>query len=277
MLVLGDVVTSEEFGYVNDVMKEARKLVGLRSWHVLVVDSVKRIVRKQTPFLKDAYKSVIEVMHAPEQSEAEDNSDCSESEDEASDTELCEKQVNQFADDTVLYDDNESQASAKSAYDISQSPSAFFTASRDARRLSPDPLYSPYPDRSRLVAEGSLEPLELTDAEEPVMFDASNIDLKEDSIMSDSERDTGDHHSVRSTPLNLGRRSPSRGMNSSCGPILPPTRVSPRLKQNSTTLGINGIPFIRWATKLGKRATDIFSDEAETTEVTKCWYCVFKE
>eukprot|EP00210_Caulerpa_lentillifera_P005158 g4930.t1 len=275
-----DVVTSEEFGYVNDVMKEARKIVGMRSWHVLVVDSVKRIVRKQTPFLRDAYKSVMEALRSPNQSEAEEEeeSQYSESEEDGSEVDArlpyCTKMPNQLETNTVMFDDNESQASANSAYDISQSPSVFYTASRDARRLSPDPRFSPYPDRSRLVAEGSLEPLELSEAEEPVLFDAENSNAKEEGPMSDSEKDTGDHQSFRSTRLNFGRRSPSRGMSGSCGPALPPPhpqRASPKLKQAGMNLEVNGIHFIRWATKLGKRAKDIFGEEADTVEEVKAF------
>jgi len=258
----GDEVSGGEAGYVQDTMKEARTILGTQSWHLLVVNSVKTILKSQLPVLKEAYKSVIAETKPPDKNKIEEShEEPLESDDdegtivEAEGT-LCPATGNlarEFKSEEP--DDNESEASDNSAYDFGPLPPFGSRAlPRDARPVSPDPRDWNAVDRSRLVAEGSLEPLEFSDEDEAFVYDTSSFSLKGTAINEGLKN----YLPVRSVPLPLGR-----------SPVMYTTYQ--RNKHPVCSLQSTGIPLVRWATKLGKRGKDILTQEEDVVEVSYCF------
>lgn len=160
----------------------------------------------------------------------------------------------QEEDDTVIYDDDaESETSDRSAYDVSHASSVYYAAS--SRR---SPQQRVLPDRTRSVAEGSLEPLDCSDADGPGQFEAMSAMFAGDKggcwdAQNDSEMDTGEHHSFDHSlsPAPQGR----------------PAARQPPMKLASPAPLPDGIPFFRWATKLGRHGKYLLKEDPTSTEV----------
>lgn len=255
---------NEQTAYVQDILREARQSTATKTWHIHLVDTVKLFVQKQTVFINDTYASVLDEIRNPKQvSEDETTDDDSLYEDG---TEVYETESSAFRrpaqEGTVDYDDGASEASDKSAYDVG-------VYSREQRRATPDRT-SPTQGRTRLAAEGSLEPLELSDADHPsgqsdvVSGFFSDGDEKKQIPSweaNDSEMDTGEHQSFECSlsPPPGGRRVQ----------LPPQRRSSPQTNRQhySPQLLPEGIPFFRWATKLGRQGEDLLNEPTDFAKV----------
>lgn len=271
---LGGDDANRQTAYIEDVLREARQMVTLRSWHLVVVDTVKVFVQKQTVFLNEAYATVMDEMmhpHCPQQQEDDSSEDSYDEEG----TDIFETGSSAFHravredDGTVIYDDEaESETSDKSAYDVSHTSSMYYVASSGARHASPDSRMSSQ-DRARHVAESSLEPLECSDADvypaqcEAVFF--SDGEDKRGVVWDgdDSEMDTGEHQSFdRSDSPPAKRQSASNAL-----PVVHSSRKSPQKPESAPKSPPEGILFFRWATKLGRRGKDILTDSPANDHV----------
>eukprot|EP00210_Caulerpa_lentillifera_P004520 g4313.t1 len=256
-------IVNGDVKYVQDSMKEAHNIVGSRSWHLLVIESVKLIVKGQLPALKEAYMSVLnETKLRQEKTRIKDTQkEPLESDDEEGTVIEADSLVDQQHGVLTGYrggsfDDNESQASDNSAYDCSHLSYGVCTDSRDARRVSPDLKVLPYTDRSRFVAESSLEPLEFSDVEETLSYDTSRFTQNE---ASDYEGQRS-NEPVKSVPVNF------------CGsPVLKQSLLkdSENQKKSISLLDPRGIPLIRWSTKLGKIGKEILTQETDIVKDVK--------
>lgn len=262
---------NEQSAYIEDVLREARHMVTLRSWHLVVVDTVKVFVQKQTVFLNEAYATVLdEMMHPPCKREEEDLSSDDSYDEEG--TDIFETGSSAFngvreEEGTVIYDDEvDSESSDKSIYDVDHTSEMYYMPSRE-QRLSPELRMSPQ-ERSRHVAESSLEPLECSDADGFVpQFESLSVTFSDGydkkghyDLTNDSEVDTGEHHSLDHGFSPRRKRSPRKAA--------PASRSKPAVgKTQPTEPQIpDGILFFRWATKLGRRGKDILNESAITAQ-----------
>jgi len=268
---LGDEDMTEQMAYIEDILREARHLTSIRKWHVAVIDTVKYYVTRQAGFLQETYASVLASVQAPCQGKGDDVSDedaSSEDSYDEFDTEVYEAGSTAYRrgadeDETVIYHEYAtSERSDKSAYDdFSQSSAIYYSASRSATVLSPEPRGG-LQGRS-IVAGGSLEPLDFpgtAEAEEPDMFDAfSGTGEREWDVANDSELDTGEHHSFDRSPSPAACRNRSN-LASAARPPAQVVKPEPQVPRE-------GIVFFRWATKLGRRGKDLMQDTIQAPEV----------
>lgn len=239
-------------------------MLGTRVWHLTVISAVKVFVQKQSAFMAETYASVLDALQNPTQpSDSEDSSSEDSCNEECTDVyetgSLPYRGTNE--DGTVIFDDDVgSEDSDKSAYDVSHASSLYYPPSRS--RMSPEARMSPMQDPSRCVAESSLEPLEYSEAEEspdPLSLFSDGDERKGDcwdAQLNDSELDTGEHHSIArsASPAPAGRH-------------ISHTPVTRQRMEHVPASATEGIPFIRWATRLGRRGKEILTESTVAVQV----------
>ena len=281
-MVVADDDENDTGAFIRDVLREARNVVTTREWHVVMVDTVKVFVQRQGAFMRDAYASVLEQTRQQQTEKDSIDDDDDDSCDEEN-TEVIESESSVFhrtgrdEEETVLYDDAESETSDKSAYDISHTPSIYYGMQHNTRHASPDPRPLSIQDRTRIVAEGSLEPLGYSDSEEQPgdgaemsAFYYDRDEMKgqkwDGAGGNESELDTGDHHSFVQSPVPPAKRNTVLS-----SPLVPaPSRVAAKASKPPKTEDVaqkDGIVFFRWATKLGKRGKDLLTEASDTARV----------